>query len=159
MSVQSSLPGSVQPRDRDRSVWGEAGQFKGKWVSEVVVFAPNWANQSCSLCTHELSKGRLVSNYSSLYACDCETVHQAVPWLWCYFFSFLYLLKDPDLETAFHFKWELGICRITGHCLLLLSKVFYLGYVQELRASQSYLQNILMKYTVKQWIMPSYSSG
>lgn len=42
-------------------------------------------------------------------------------------FSFLYLLKDPDLETAFHFKRELGICRVTGHCLLLLSKVFLFG--------------------------------
>lgn len=53
-------------------------------------------------------------------------MHQAMPWLWC-FFSFLYLLKDPDLETAFHFMWELRICRITGHCLLLLSKVFLFG--------------------------------
>lgn len=73
-------------------------------------------------------------------------------------FSLLYLLKDPDLKTAFHFKWELGICRITGHCLLLLSKVFYLGYVQELRASQSCIQSILIKCIVNQLIMPSYRS-
>lgn len=87
MSLQSSLPVPVQPSDRDRSVQGEAEQFKGRWVNGVVVFAPNWAKQSCSLCTHEPSKGTLVSNYSSLYACDCESVHQAMPWFWCYFFT------------------------------------------------------------------------
>lgn len=30
----------------------------------------------------------LVSNYRSLYACDFESMHQAMPWLWCYFFHF-----------------------------------------------------------------------
>lgn len=63
-------------------------------------------------------------------------------------FSLLYLLKDPNLETDIHLKWKLGIRRVTGHCLFLFSEVSYLAYVQELRALQSYVQNILIKYIV-----------
>lgn len=101
MILQSSLPVLVQPRDGDRSVRGKAGWFRGRWVSGVVVFAPDWAKQSCSLCTNEPGKGTPVPNYSSFCPCTKQCLGFGV------IFSLLYLPKNPDLETDFHFKWEL----------------------------------------------------
>lgn len=112
-----------------------------------------WTEQNrAAACTHETRQPKQ-------HLCDDSSVHI---WLWMHapsnpsFLTPLFLLFCllKARRSSLSLKGKLGIGRMGGHQLSLLSNVSYLASVHELWALQRYIQNILTKWTVNQWIMP-----